>query len=100
MPRWRCAATISLGIWFAMHRPSDPERAEEILEGARERFASVLLDDGRSVAEWAEAPLFELRHLAIGREVPPLEGKDHAGEALSLESYRGRVVLLPFWAHG
>ena len=47
----------------------------------------------------AEGQLFEYRDLAIGKAVPDIEGEDTAGEQFKLSDYRGKVVLLDFWAH-
>ncbi len=36
--------------------------------------------------------------LAVGKEFPPFEEKDLAGAALNLAAYKGKVVLVDFWA--
>jgi thiol-disulfide isomerase/thioredoxin len=46
----------------------------------------------------ARAELFELRHLGIGQSAPDIEGEDLAGARFKLSDYRGKVVLLVFWA--
>jgi peroxiredoxin len=38
------------------------------------------------------------RRLAVGNEPIPFEVKDISGKKLSLDAYKGRVVLLDFWA--
>jgi len=40
----------------------------------------------------------ELEELAVGREAPVFEGTTLDGEPLTLASYRGKVVLIDFWA--
>lgn len=45
----------------------------------------------------AEGELFELRHLAIGKTAPDIEGEDTDGKKFKLSDYRGKVVLLVFW---
>jgi peroxiredoxin len=47
----------------------------------------------------AERLLYEVKHLAIGLEVPDLEGKDLDDTVFKLSDYRGKVVFLDFWAH-
>jgi peroxiredoxin len=43
--------------------------------------------------------LFELRHLAVGKQAPDIEGQDQDGKQFKLSDYRGKVVLLDFWSH-
>lgn len=45
----------------------------------------------------AEAELFEMRHLAVGKTVPDLEADDTEGKLLKLSDYRGKIVVLVFW---
>ena len=51
------------------------------------------------MGEVAEAALFKLRHLSIGRVAPEIEGEDIFGKKLKLSDYRGKVVVLSFWGH-
>jgi thiol-disulfide isomerase/thioredoxin len=46
----------------------------------------------------AQVQLKELRFRAVGRPAPDITGVDLDGRPLSLSEYRGRVVLLNFWA--
>ncbi len=46
----------------------------------------------------AEPELYELRHLRIGQAAPEIEGEDLDGTRLKLSDYRGKVILLVFWA--
>jgi len=57
------------------------------------------VDAGRGNAGDTDDVLFEVEHLAIGQEVPDLEGQDLDGTVFKLSDYRGKVVLLDFWAH-
>jgi len=54
---------------------------------------------GGKVGEKAEAELFKIRHLAIGKEAPEIEGEDQDGKHFKLSDYRGKVVLLDIWHH-
>lgn len=47
----------------------------------------------------AEGYLFEIRHLAIGKEAPEVVGEDIDGHPLRLSDYRGKVVVLDFWGN-
>lgn len=59
------------------------------------------LDPARkqTFAETCDGLLFPIQKLAIGKEVPDIEGKDTSGVAFKLSDYRGKVVLLDFWGH-
>ena len=46
----------------------------------------------------AEIELFELEHLTVGKVAPELKGEDIDGKKLELSDYRGKVVVLIFWA--
>jgi hypothetical protein len=52
-----------------------------------------------TLGDLAAGPLFELRHLTIGKTAPDIEGEDMDGHNFKLSDYRGRVVLLDFWGH-
>ena len=72
------------------------------MEALFERAA--LFDDvinvpySESIAEKANAELFEIRHLSIGKSAPDIAGQDQEGRPLKLSDYRGKVVLLYFWS--
>ena len=44
----------------------------------------------------AEAALFELRNLAVGKPAPDIEGEDVHGKRFKLSDYRGKVIVLSF----
>ena len=52
----------------------------------------------RTLGEIAEAECFELRRLALGKVAPNLDGEDIDGKKLRLSDYRGKVVVISFWA--
>ena len=62
-----------------------------------ERVATDYADLGE-VAEKAKGELFEIRHLAVGKAAPEVTGKDSGGNEFKLSDYRGKVVVLDFWA--
>ena len=41
--------------------------------------------------------MFALRHLAIGKSAPDIEGEDLDGKKMKLSDFRDNVVLLNFW---
>lgn len=79
-------------------RAAAAREAEALLERAATGFGDVKLGDGETVAGRAEAALFEIRHLAVGKEAPEIDGVDQDGRRLKLSDYRGKVVLLDFWS--
>jgi hypothetical protein len=72
---------------------------EAVLEQAGEKFPGVKLSDGDTVAERAQAELFAICNLSVGRQAPDIEGQDQDGKRFKLSDYRGKVVLLDFWSH-
>ncbi|MBI2929121.1 MAG: redoxin domain-containing protein [Verrucomicrobia bacterium] len=74
------------------------QEAEAFYERARDSFSDVKLPYGELVGEAAKTELFEIRHLAVGKETPDIEGVDQDGGQLKLSDYRGKVVLLYFWS--
>jgi hypothetical protein len=72
--------------------------AEALFERARLEYGAVKLASGGTVAERAEAELFELRHLTVGKQAPEIEGEDQDGKRFKLSDYRGQVVLIDFWS--
>jgi thiol-disulfide isomerase/thioredoxin len=96
-------------IMAAMKAEGDADR---LALAAEQAFAAVLQDyadcpnfhDPRggptmaTIGEEARAELFELRQLIVGRSAPDIQGEDLAGASFKLSNYRGKVVLLVFWA--
>src|SRR5262245_42244720 len=70
---------------------------EAVLEQAAEKYGDVKLPFGGTVGENAKTELFAIRHLALGKEAPDIEGTDQDGVRFKLSDYRGKVVLLYFW---
>lgn len=83
----------------------DEKQRDRLRGEAKEALATVVstypdVDAGRRKAgDWAGGVLFELEHLAVGLRAPDLEGNDLDGATFKLSDYRGKVVLLDFWAH-
>jgi hypothetical protein len=77
-----------------------PERAALFTREAEELFERVVTEYAgvEGAAEKARAELFEIRHLAVGKVAPDIKGTDSGGKEFRLSAYRGKVVLLDFWA--
>jgi thiol-disulfide isomerase/thioredoxin len=51
-----------------------------------------------TLGEIAKNELYDLEHLSVGKVAPEIEGEDLEGNRLKLSDYRGRIVVLSFWA--
>ena len=76
--------------------------AETLFERAAEKYGDVKIPvtyygSGGTIREKAEGELFQIRHLAVGKVAPEIEGEDQDGKRFKLSDYRGKVVLLDFW---
>jgi peroxiredoxin len=73
--------------------------ADALLERVITKFGTVPHPIGtkqKTLADSAEAELFERRGLAIGKTAPEIVGQDHEGKIFKLSDYRGRIILLTF----
>jgi hypothetical protein len=71
---------------------------EALFERAANDYGDVPVPYAGTVGDVAQAELFAVRHLAVGRQAQEIEGQDQHGEPLKLSDYRGKVVLLYFWS--
>lgn len=55
-------------------------------------------DNGKTVRRLLEGRLFAFTSLGLGKIMPDLEAKNLDGELDRLANYRGKVVLIDFWA--
>ena len=95
--------------WYDSESNPDANRFAAI---AAEKFETVIRDYGdctnlrtmgvrpptRTLGEEAKPELYEIRHLRIGEVAPEIDGEDLDGTPLKLSNFRGKVVLLVFWA--
>jgi hypothetical protein len=80
-------------------RAASEKEAGAVFERAVREFGDVKMSEAEgTVGEKAEGDLFEMRHLAVGKEAPDIEGEDQDGQKFKLSDYRGKVVLLDFWS--
>jgi serine/threonine protein kinase/thiol-disulfide isomerase/thioredoxin len=83
---------------------SNPANAEGLFHTAEKQLEEVIQKYGSvptgksSLGEAAKAKLHAVRHLAVGRQALEIEGRDLDGKPLKLSDYRGKVVVLDFWA--
>ncbi len=85
-------------------RAAVAKEAEALYARAAENYRDVEIPvtyfgSGGTVGEESEVALFQIRHLAVGRQAPEIEGEDQDGKRFKLSDYRGKVVLIDFWHH-
>ena len=96
----------------AMFR-SDPKGSEGVLREAEQLFQTVqsdyadvpnflpgpgLREPKRTLGEQAAIELYDCEHLTVGKVAPDIQGEDIDGHKLKLSNFRGKVVLISFWA--
>jgi thiol-disulfide isomerase/thioredoxin len=85
-------------------RDSNPAKADELLRRADKEFERVAKEYGKvnfgrqTLADIGRDWQQEIRHLGIGCVTQDIEGPDLDGKVFKLSDYRGKVVLLDFWA--
>ena len=52
---------------------------------------------GDSLVKDAQAELFEIRELCVGKPAPEVSGQDFDGKPLELSDFKGKVVVVDFW---
>jgi len=71
-------------------------KAAELIEKAVKLAPNAKVGD-QTLAKAAETDLISLK-IGVGNPVPDVDGSDLDGKKVKLSSYRGKVVLLDFWA--
>ena len=79
------------------------DEARELYEQFVKNYAGRKQDDGwdghvKNLVDRARAELDGMRMRGVGQQAPDLQGEDLEGRPLNLAEYRGKVVLLSFWA--
>ena len=65
---------------------------------AGNKYPNVEIRRGATVGDFARISIFQIEHLGIGKVAPDIEGEDLDGVKFRLSDYRGKVVMLTFWA--
>jgi thiol-disulfide isomerase/thioredoxin len=94
-----------LDAWKKEDLTTVTRQAERLFETVIDKYADCAdqAQQGQErqpvlLAEQAKAELHELGHLAVGKVAPEVEGEDLDGRKLRLSDFRGKVVVLTFWA--
>ena len=86
----------------ASFRKIDAARAEaeaiQLFTQLREKHGSEKPIPEITFRELAQSAIFEIQNLSVGKTAPEINGTDTDGVAFKLSDYRGKVVLLSFWA--
>ena len=109
LPKNKGIAAASLGFLYkklALKASSDKQpallaSAKKALDEASKQFPNVRIDSARTVREFAAdhlAGLANIPNLVEGKLAPEIVGQDLDGKPMKLSEYRGKVVLLDFWA--
>lgn len=88
----------------------DPEvvlhQAEQLFQTVKTDYSDVpnfppgpgLRKPESTLGEQASIELYECQHLTTGKVAPEIQGEDIEGHKLRLSDYRGKVVIVSFWA--
>jgi thiol-disulfide isomerase/thioredoxin len=75
------------------------DEADGLLTGVSRDYALVKAPGSlATLGKQADDALFVLRNLSVGKTAPNIEGEDTGGKKLKLSDYRGKVVVVDFWA--
>jgi thiol-disulfide isomerase/thioredoxin len=96
--------------WLEELKIRDPDavlhQAEQLFQTVLTNYADVPYfppgsggDQSKStLGEKATLELYECQHLTVGKVAPDIQGEDLDGHKLKLSDYRGKVVMISFWA--
>jgi thiol-disulfide isomerase/thioredoxin len=81
----------SLGLKLA-----EAQKLSQEAEGLYEKVIKAA--DNREAVVQAKAQVEELRKFGIGRKAPEISGEDGDSKKFKLSDYKGKVVVIDFWA--
>jgi hypothetical protein len=98
--RLKGQATLGLAQFFKNKSEATPKGDPKAAKEAENLFDQVVKDHAgqNDLVQEAKDQLFILRNLAIGKVAPDIDGEDGDGKKFKLNDYRGKVVVLDFWA--
>ncbi|HEX3655561.1 MAG TPA: thioredoxin-like domain-containing protein [Pirellulales bacterium] len=100
-PKQTMALAIYLKVAAELNRPRAGERQSEAIglftELAR-KYPDQEVAPGLTIGAMARGSLFAIQNLSIGKTAPDIQAEDLDGVTFKLSDYRGKVVVLSFWA--
>ncbi|MHC4223349.1 MAG: TlpA family protein disulfide reductase [Planctomycetota bacterium] len=75
----------------------DETKALALFKKVKQEYGDLPHYRGGTLAKAADAEMFEIQHLSVGKTAPEIEGEDIDGVPMKLSDYRGKVILLDFW---
>ncbi len=103
-PHRETKATACLYLGLALRGQAKFDEAEvlALLKRCTGEFKDVKIEQedapDTTVAELAEPVVFEIEHLTVGKPAAEIIGADLDGKSFKLSDYRGKVVVLDFFA--
>jgi hypothetical protein len=82
------------------YQKNEKAEAAKLAKESEETLKQVVKDSGETgpLAKQAKDALFLLEHLSVGKKAPNIAGQDMDGKKFKLSDYRGKVVVVDFWA--
>ena len=103
-PKSSFAAHACFSVATLLKRDASEGSDEGATKEAERLFERVIADygqvesGGKKLADQARLELSELRRLGVGNVAQEIEGENLEGRRMRLSDYRGKVVVLTFWA--
>jgi S1-C subfamily serine protease/thiol-disulfide isomerase/thioredoxin len=84
-------------LLVAKEDPAQPDEAIGILELLLKDYGDVVL--GRAELSKLVEPMLDVeKHFKVGKTPPDIQGEDQDGQTFRLSDYRGKIVVVDFWA--
>jgi S1-C subfamily serine protease/peroxiredoxin len=93
----RGLGSLSLALFLTQKEGSDDAEAIRLLESCQNEYKDVPAGE-QTLGQVAKPLLFKLRFLSVGKKPPEIKGRDVDGKEFKLSDYRGKVVLIDFFA--
>jgi tetratricopeptide (TPR) repeat protein len=98
----QAASLYAVASSILREKKASPERtaeARKLMELIQKDYADVKNQRKQAYGALAEATLFEIDHLQIGKAAPDFEVTDENGVKFKLSDYKGKVVVIDFWGN-
>ncbi len=98
----QAASMFTVASSIVKDKKATPERTAEaraLMAKLQKEYVGVVDSRKQDFAAQAEAVLFEMDFLQIGKVAPDFEVTDENGVKFKLSDYRGKVVVVDFWGN-